>query len=234
MVPTLILSAALSFLVQPLSTPSTRSGGSVVTTECRLVPAVVSTFGKFSARVHAARMAVTVGSEEDIAQVVRDADAVFAVIDVNGDGSIDRSELMTHLTKAGYTENAVNMLFDKLDEDGSESIDRDELRAGFLKYTPLRKAPGLGAYNTEFVKEIHADADSLFAALDKNNDGAISKAELREHLKTFHDYSFKAISNIFKTIDFNGDGEIELEELRDAFVTNSALRQAIGEGPNFK
>ena len=64
--------------------------------------------------------------------------------------------------------------------------------------------------------------------------GTIDKEELRTHLKTFTKYSYKAISNIYKLLDVNEDGEIERSELRDAFVKYSALRQAIGEGPNFK
>ena len=166
--------------------------------------------------------------------VEADADAVFAIIDQNGDGSISRPELMTHLTKAGYNEKAVNMLFDKLDANADGSISREELRAGFLQYTPLREAPGLGAYNSQFISEIHVDADALFAAVDVDGSGTITKEELRDHLKAFSEYSFKAISNIFKMLDVNKDGAIEKDELRDAFVKYSALRQAIGEGPNFK
>jgi Ca2+-binding EF-hand superfamily protein len=127
-----------------------------------------------------------------------DANAVFAIIDVNGDGGISREELMSHLTKAGYNEKAVGVLFDKLDTNKDDEISKEELTAGFLKYTPLRSAPGLGAYNANFVDEIHADADALFAALDADGSGAISKEELRNHLKQFSDYSFKAIGNIFK------------------------------------
>ena len=62
------------------------------------------------------------------ADVEADADAVFAVIDEDGNGSITRPELLTHLTKAGYTEAAVNMIFDKLDTDKDEQISRDEVR----------------------------------------------------------------------------------------------------------
>jgi hypothetical protein len=35
-------------------------------------------------------------------------------------------------------------------------------------------------------------------------------------------------------LDVNEDGDVSQEELRNAFVKYSALRQAIGEGPNFK
>ena len=179
-----------------------------------------------------ARVALTESGVCD--DVEADADAVFSVIDVDGDGSITRTELVLHLHKAGYSEDACNMLFEKLDTNQDEEISREELRAGFLKYTPLRSAPGLGAYNAGFIAEIHADADALFAAIDADGDGTVSKDELRDHLKQFSKYSFKAISNIFKMLDVNKDGDIERGELRNAFVKYSALRQAIGEGPNFK
>merc|ERR1719149_333003 len=112
-------------------------------------------------------------------QIEADADAVFSVIDENGDGGISRVELMQHLTKAGYKTEAVNMLFDKLDTNKDDELSREELRAGFLQYTPLRSAPGLGAYNMDFITEIHADADALFNAIDVDGNGSISKDELR-------------------------------------------------------
>lgn len=168
------------------------------------------------------------------ADVEADADAVFSVVDIDGDGSITQSELQEHLSKAGYNDAAINVIFDKLDIDADGIITRTELRAGFLKYTPLREAPGLGSYNAEFINEIHADADALFNAIDTDGNGSISKEELRNHLKQFSQYTFKAISSIFKMLDANKDGNLERTELREAFVKYSALRLAIGEGPNFK
>ena len=135
---------------------------------------------------------------------------------------------------AGYKPEAVSQLFEKLDTNSDDEISREELRAGFMQYTPLRSAPGLGAYNAQFVDEINTDADALFAAIDVDGNGAISKDELREHLKRETAYSFKAISNIFSMLDVNKDGAVEKEELRSAFIRYSALRQAIGEGPFFK
>lgn len=54
------------------------------------------------------------------------------------------------------------------------------------------------------------------------------------HENTVPKYSDKAVDNIFKSIDRNDDKKISRTELREAFVRCSALRQAIGEGPNFK
>lgn len=68
-------------------------------------------------------------------------------------------------------------------------IGKEELRAGFRAFTPLRKAPGLGNYNEEFVSEIHADADSLFNAIDIDGNGQITEAELRVHLREFSNFA---------------------------------------------
>jgi Ca2+-binding EF-hand superfamily protein len=110
----------------------------------------------------------------------------------------------------------------------------EELIAGFTNYTPLRKAPGFGTYNEQFKELIHADADALFNAIDGNNDGEITDAELRVHLRQFSNFSDAAITNIFSMLDTNANGGVDRTELRSAFVRSSALRQAIGQGPNFK
>jgi len=167
-------------------------------------------------------------------QLDEDADNVFSVIDVDGNGEIDRDELVTHLTGAGYKAEAVEKIFEKLDVDASGSLSREELRAGFRNYTPLRKAPGFGNYNEEFKEEIHVDADRLFTSVDADNDGEVTEAELRVHLRQFSRFSDPAITSIFEMLDVDENGAIDRDELRSAFVRCSALRQAIGEGPNFK
>ena len=111
--------------------------------------------------------------EEVCDDIAADAAAIFAVIDEDGNGAITRAELTKHLMKAGYTAKACDLVFDKVDTDKSEEISQDELRAAFLQYSPLREAPGLGAYNEQFIEEIHVDADALFAAIDvRRRDGS--------------------------------------------------------------
>jgi Ca2+-binding EF-hand superfamily protein len=177
--------------------------------------------------------------EVDIKRVHKDADTIFSVIDIDGDGTITLEELSSHLTKSGYADDVVEKIFSKFDINKDGGVSRDEFRAGLLQFSPLRSAPGLGNYNSEFVKEIRADADFLFRSIDTDKSGSISKKELQEHLKRVSNYTSAAMDNIFAALTLNEGGEsskvgISKEDLRDAFVRNSALRQAIGEGPNYK
>jgi Ca2+-binding EF-hand superfamily protein len=177
--------------------------------------------------------------EVDIKRVNKDADTIFSVIDIDGDGTITLEELSNHMTKSGYADDVVEKIFSKFDINKDGGVSRDEFRAGLLQFSPLRSAPGLGNYNSQFIKEIHADADVCFRNIDTDKSGSISKKELQEHLERVSKYTNAAVDNIFAalTLDDSGDSSnigISKEDLRDAFVRNSALRQAIGEGPNYK
>ena len=52
---------------------------------------------------------------DDVEQVYKDADAVFACIDADGNGAITQEELVSHLTSSGYKAEAVEKIFLKLD-----------------------------------------------------------------------------------------------------------------------
>ena len=62
----------------------------------------------------------------------------------------------------------------------------------------------------------------------------MTEAELRIHLREFSKFNDKAITAVFGFLDLDGDGGITKDELRQAFVRYSALRQALGAGPNYK
>lgn len=64
----------------------------------------------------------------NLAEIHADADAVFNVIDVDGDGTVTLTEITDHLEKSGYKPDAVAKIFEKLDTDKSGCISRDELR----------------------------------------------------------------------------------------------------------
>ncbi|CAB9521633.1 Calcium-binding [Seminavis robusta] len=165
----------------------------------------------------------------------RDADVIFSVIDADGSGTISRDELTSHLSASGFSEQVIDKIFAKLDKNKDESISQEEFRTGFAILPGLQSAPGLGNFNAQFVKELHQDADQAFQAADADGNGSIDEFELKSHLgRMFGKYSEKAIENMFQLLDVNGDENISKEEFRDAFVRYSALRQAVGEGPNFK
>jgi len=187
-----------------------------------------------AACVPKARLFSLIMAEPSVEQIHKDADAVFSVIDVDGNGSISADELTDHLVDCGYKSEAVKKIFSTLDTDGDGALSRDELRAGMVSYTPLRKAPGLGNYNEEYKEEIQTDADALFDSIDMDRDGEVTEPELRVHLRQFSKYTDAAITNIFDLLDVDEDGGITKEELRAAFIKYSALRQAIGAGPNYK
>jgi hypothetical protein len=90
--------------------------------------------------------------EVDIERVHKDADTIFSVIDIDGDGTITLEELSNHMSKSGYADDVVEKIFSKFDINKDGGVSRDEFRAGLLQFSPLRSAPGLGNYNSEFVR----------------------------------------------------------------------------------
>jgi len=174
------------------------------------------------------------GSFDNLEQINRDSDAIFSVIDNDGNGEISLDELTSHLTKSGYEETVVTKIFAKMDVNNDGCISGEEFRTGMVQFAPLRSAPGLGNYNADFVHEIQADADALFRNIDVDGDGTVTPQELTQYLKMVSSYTDPAIANLFAMLDVDQDGAISKEEVREAFIKYSALRQAVGEGPNFK
>jgi len=173
--------------------------------------------------------------DDDLASVHQNADATFAIIDVDGGGSLSRAEFANHLSVSGYNQETIDKIFNKMDVNKDNEISKQEFRDGMVMLKALQSAPGLGNYNTEFVKEICEDADQVFQSADGDGNGEIDRDELRSHIgRSFANYAEGAIDEIFANIDVNSDGTITKEEFRDAFIRSSALRQAIGEGPNYK
>lgn len=187
------------------------------------------------ARAPVTHLYAAISDGGEIASIHRSADATFAIIDVDGGGTLSRAEFTKHLSVSGYNTETIDKIFNKMDVNRDDEISREEFRDGMTILSALQSAPGLGNYNTEFVREICEDADQVFQSADADGNGEIDRDELRSHIgRSFADYSEVAIDEIFRQIDVNDDGTITKEEFRDAFCKSSALRQAIGEGPNYK
>lgn len=84
------------------------------------------------------RLALGLGTSE--------ADVIFDTIDSNSDGVITKEELTLHMVSNGYPspEATAATVFKTLDVDRDESISRAELREGYMSYSAVREALGLG------------------------------------------------------------------------------------------
>lgn len=172
-------------------------------------------------------------SEED-KEIIRLATLVFNIIDQDGSGTIELHELDSHMTKAGFSNKVVPAIFQQLDVNGDGQISLREMVRGFKVLAPLRNAPGLGYFNQQFKEEIYEDAAEVFRLIDTDNSGEISETELKTYLSTHLSYDMDNIDLLFDSIDRDQSGGITLEEFKEAFLKSSALRIAIGQGPNFK
>lgn len=176
-------------------------------------------------------------NDADAQETDAEADAVFEVLDTNGDGKISLEELESHLFGSGYSKAAITSMFETLDANSDGGISREELRTGFGRYASasLRLALGLAAGSASRDRPLQrldglrtSLADELFDAIDVNGDGEISSKEMLAHMGG--SFSQRYVDAIFTAIDVNNDGRISRDELRKCFAQYefSALRVALG------
>lgn len=174
-----------------------------------------------------------------------DVDSVFDSIDVNSDGSISYDELRTYLEGSGYSSLSMTNLFTSLDTNTDGEISREEFKIAFtkndIKSEKEAEEPKISKEENILTKTLTTDdiadknsigvnsdfggnPDTIFAAIDKNSDGSISRKELSKYLKS-SGFPYKSVKNLFLMLDKNGDGVITLEEMRDAFASKAATEK---------
>lgn len=185
-------------------------------------------------------------NEADAREIEAEADAIFRVIDSDGDGAITMSELREHLSGSGVSLASLTRMFQSLDANRDGVLTLRELCDGFKRFesSTLRLALGL-AIEEELsdlvdpsrgpIKLQRADrqllCDELFDRIDTNADGVISQDELRSHLVKTRGYSVATVDGIFRALDVAPrDGSLSREELRRSFggYELMALRLALG------
>ena len=124
---------------------------------------------------------------------------MFAKMDTNNDGSIDKTELTSFLQQmsaTGQTAPNVDDMFAKMDTDGNGQISK-----------------------AEFMQGHHGNHHGkMFAKMDTNSDGSIDKAELTAFLQQMSatGQTTPNVDDVFAKMDTDGDGKISKAEFDSA------------------
>jgi len=147
---------------------------------------------------------------------------LFNQIDLNGDGSVSKTELEQAVGGAGGTTQAADALYSVLDPNNSGGFGEQQLAqvlpgSGFSDQMQAQligyQAQGWpGASSTAPGGQL---AHSLFAQIDTNGDGSISKTEL-EQAVTKAGGSKDAADALYAKLDPNGTGSVSEQQLTQA------------------
>ncbi|KAI6656720.1 calmodulin-like protein 12 [Oopsacas minuta] len=127
----------------------------------------------------------------------------FRLFDKDGDGTITCKELLAVLNSLGQkcTEKEAKEMIAEVDTDQNETIELGE-------FIQIMRKKHSKKTKTEELKE-------AFKCFDKNGDGHISHAELKEVMKSMgQEMDDSQIEQMIIAADTNSDGEIDFEEFR--------------------
>jgi len=129
-----VLSLAIGVVSTSAFTFSSTSQKNVQTsrrsTSCVIVPPMSISFPTTITK--STQLYATADPDEEIAIIHRNADATFAVIDVDGGGTLSKSEFTNHLSVSGYNIDTIDKIFNKMDVNKDEEISREEFRDGMV------------------------------------------------------------------------------------------------------
>lgn len=134
---------------------------------------------------------------------IKHLENAFAAIDQNGDGRINKQELIEQYQKImGFkkAEIEVEKTFRRIDFDSN----------GFIDYSEF-----ISACLDEHRHTNKKNLDLAFSAFDTDKNGTISASELREVLNIEGMGNDAVWQQIINEVDSNGDGEIDLKEFYD-------------------
>jgi len=127
--------------------------------------------------------------------------AAFSLFDGNGDGQMDIKEMRIIFNSLGQypSEEKLEDIMDTIDTDGSATISFEEFKHIMYQY----------------VRQMEADQEikEAFKVFDKNGNGFISAAELRDGLNSFGEkLTDEDVEELVKEADQDLDGKLNYEE----------------------
>ncbi|KRX01612.1 Protein kinase-like domain [Pseudocohnilembus persalinus] len=141
---------------------------------------------------------------------ISDLGKLFRQLDKNGDGVLTVDEIREGLSGVGSsTYDEINKIISSIDTDGSGRVDYTEFIAATIERSLYMKD-----------EKLHM----AFRMLDLNNDGKISKEELKTVLGNEQDFKNKGDEywdSMIGEVDRNGDGEIDYNEFIEMMKTIS-------------
>jgi Ca2+-binding EF-hand superfamily protein len=169
---------------------------------------------------------------------------MFAKVDSDGSGSVDKTELQRMLdhisSKTGNSAGNADELLGKMDSDGNGSLSSDELEAGMKSLMPAPKS------TVDFAKQRSGEgppaAADLFNKVDSDGSGSLDSGELNQLLdkiasasgaatsSTSGDVAAKADAAVFSAMDNNGDGSISPDEFKAALSSGHESGKSGGPG----
>jgi Ca2+-binding EF-hand superfamily protein len=166
---------------------------------------------------------------------------LFSAMDLNGDGVVSQAEMESYIEGKGGTQAQADALFSALNQNaggqnGSPGISEQQLAADVSQAQHFghhhhhhHGGPDSGQASASSSSDI---ASQIFSALDTNQDGKVSAAELSAAFKTSNSTNGNGTSStdpssLFAQIDSNGDGSVTSDELGN-FLTSLA-KQALSD-----
>ena len=137
---------------------------------------------------------------------IEDVRAAFKRFDADGDGSLSKDELAAAMKSSGqsYSNVEIDAIFSLGDVDGDGEITMTEFVA--------LMSPSA----TEVLKKLRKnyktinDVKKAFKAIDTDNDGLLSKTEMKN--SAGNKFDNEEVNAIFELGDVNGDGELDMGE----------------------
>ncbi len=157
---------------------------------------------------------------------------MFAKVDTDGSGSVDKSEMQTMLkdiaSKTGKSVGSADELMTRMDSNGDGSLSSDELDAGMKSLLP--KPSSTVDFAQQHGRTGSSAVDDLFTALDADGSGGLDASELNTLFDqvagasstgsgdgtTAQAVAARANAAVFGRLDTDGNGTIGKAELSAA------------------